>query len=72
MTLDTKITLKRLNVVKVVDSEDKAQALVAKGFKRVTADDAKPSKTKKQQGKDKSNPDGGQTPPDNSNPEGGK
>lgn len=71
MALDTKITLKRLNVVKVVDSEDKAQALVAKGFKRVIADDAKPSKTKKQQGKDK-NPDSAQTPPDNSNPEGGK
>ncbi|AVV56409.1 hypothetical protein C7121_09850 [Paenibacillus glucanolyticus] len=30
------ITLKRLNVVKVVDSETKATVLESKGFKRVT------------------------------------
>lgn len=30
------ITLKRLNVVKVVDSETKASALESRGFKRVT------------------------------------
>lgn len=62
MALDAKITLKRLNVVKVVDSEDKAQALVAKGFKRVTQEDAKPTKGKKQSG---------QTP-QNNNPGGGE
>lgn len=45
------ITLKRLNVVKVVDSETKAKALESKGFKRVEesekADEKKGKKDEK-------------------------
>lgn len=77
--IEAKLTLKRLNVVKVVDSEAKAQALVAKGFTRVTQDDAKPPQNKKppkggeaSQANAQGKPDGGNTSPDSNNPEGGK
>ncbi len=39
------ITLKRLNVVKIVDSEEKAQALIVKGFERVVTPAPKPKKS---------------------------
>ncbi|CAM3946463.1 hypothetical protein PALA111701_31680 [Paenibacillus lactis] len=41
------ITLKRLNVVKVVDSETKAKALESKGFKRIEIEEADGKKSKK-------------------------
>lgn len=44
---DSMITMKRLNVVKVVDSETKAKTLESKGFKRVETDEADGKKGKK-------------------------
>ncbi len=50
------IKLQRLNVLKEVDSEDKAKKLEELGFKRL--DQAAAPEEKKEKGKDKKNPEG--------------
>ncbi len=67
------IELKRLNVVRRVDSEEKAAALEAQGFKRLTSAPAKENKGKGGKGaKGGKETEGGKDAKDTKETEGGK